>query len=64
MGFLKPPKVDIAAPPTPPPAPPPFVSTPAPKRKPMTPSFLGTEMTPGAGAGAGGMERGKTLLGQ
>lgn len=65
MGFLKPPKIDVPAT-TPAMTPPPFISQPKPSQKKSTvPTFLGTEKTPtGDSLGAGGMERGKTLLGQ
>lgn len=65
MGFLKPPKNDVPQT-TPAMTPPPFVSQPKPtKAKSTVPTFLGAEKTPAADTlGAGGMERGKTLLGQ
>lgn len=62
MGFLKPPKVNLPPAEQAPPVPP-VVMQPdtRPKKKPMAPTFLGAEATPGATQSTGG---GKTLLGQ
>jgi hypothetical protein len=42
-----------------------MITNPKPQKKQsQTPSFLGADKTPTGDLGAGGMERGKTLLGQ
>jgi hypothetical protein len=66
MGFLKAPKVELPAAPQAPPVPPLAIQQDLrPKKKSMTPTFLGTEATPSfAGAGAPSAGGGKTLLGQ
>jgi len=64
MGFLKPPKIDAPAPPPPAAAPPAFAAAKPANKKSTVPTFLGAEKSPTGDLGAGGMERGKTLLGQ
>jgi hypothetical protein len=64
MGFLKPPKIDAPAPPPAAAAPPVFASgKPQGKKSTVPTSFMGEGKVPDTST-VGGLERGKTLLGQ